>query len=151
MTIEAVAEGTATVTVRAVDPDGLAAEQDVGVTVETEESGNRAPRATGTIGARTIDAGISVTVDVSSNFSDPDGDQLTYTATTSNASVATASVTDSRVTISAVSRGTATVTVTARDPGGLSARQRIRVTVPTGRPRVAPFRHKSSPRTGRRT
>ncbi len=130
VTIEAVAEGSATITVRAVDPDGLAAEQDVGVTVQSEESDNRAPRATGTIGGRTIDAGSSVTVDVSSNFSDPDGDALGYTATSSNSSVATATVSDSRVTIRGVARGAATITVTARDPGGLSARHRIAVTVP---------------------
>ena len=119
VTIEAVAEGTATVTVSASDPDGLTAEQQVGVTVQTE-TGNQAPTPAGTIGGQTIDAGNSVTVDVSSSFTDPDDDQLNYAATTSNASVATASVADSRVTISAVSRGTATVTVTARDPGGLS-------------------------------
>ena len=133
VTIEAVAEGTATVTVSASDPDGLTAEQQVGVTVQTE-TGNQAPTPAGTIGGQTIDAGNSVTVDVSSSFTDPDDDQLNYAATTSNASVATASVADSRVTISAVSRGTATVTVTARDPGGLSARQRIRVTVPNRTP-----------------
>ncbi|WP_423929172.1 Ig-like domain-containing protein [Candidatus Palauibacter sp.] len=134
VTIEAVAEGSATITVRAVDPDGLAAEQDVGVTVQSAESDNRAPRATGTIGGRTIDAGSSLTVDVSSNFSDPDDDALGYTATTSNSSVATATVSDTRVTIRGVARGAATITVTARDPGGLSARHRIAVTVPNRAP-----------------
>ena len=133
VTIVAVAEGTATVTVSASDPDGLTAEQQVGVTVQTE-TGNQAPTPAGTIGGQTIHAGNAVTVDGSSSFTDPDDDQLNYAATTSNASVATASVADSRVTISAVSRGTATVTVTARDPGGLSARQRIRVTVPNRTP-----------------
>ena len=133
VTIEAVAEGSATVTVTASDPDGLTAEQQVGVTVQTE-TGNQAPTPAGTIGGQTIDAGNSVTVDVSSSFTDPDDDQLNYAATTSNASVATASVADSRVTISAAAGGTATITVTARDPGGLSARQRIRVTVPNRAP-----------------
>ncbi|WP_420464386.1 Ig-like domain-containing protein [Candidatus Palauibacter sp.] len=133
VTIEAVAEGTATVTVSASDPDGLTAEQGVGVTVQSEQ-GNQAPTSVGTIGAQTIEAGNSVTVDVSSNFSDPEGDRLSYTATTSNASVATASAADSRVTVAAVAGGTATITVTARDPGGLSARQRISVTVPNRAP-----------------
>ncbi|WP_420635815.1 Ig-like domain-containing protein [Candidatus Palauibacter sp.] len=133
VTIDAVAEGTATITVRASDPDGLAAEQDVAVTVQSEQ-GNQAPTSVGTIGAQTIDAGNSVTIDVSSSFRDPDDDRLTYSATTSNASVATATVSASRVTISAAAGGTATITVTARDPGGLSARQRIRVTVPNGAP-----------------
>ena len=97
-------------------------------------AGQPGPDIRGTIGAQTIDAGNSVTIDVSSNFRDPDGDRLIYSATTSNASVATATVSGSGVTISAGAGGTATITVTARDPGRLSARQRIRVTVPNGAP-----------------
>ena len=133
VTIDAVAEGTATITVRATDPDGLAAEQDVAVTVQSEQ-GNQAPTAVGTIGAQSIDAGNSVTIDVSSSFRDPEGGQLTHAATTSNASVATATMSGSSVTIRGIAGGTATITVTARDPGGLSARQRIRVTVPNRAP-----------------
>ncbi|MCZ0933583.1 MAG: Ig-like domain-containing protein [Gemmatimonadetes bacterium] len=133
VTIEAVAEGSATVTVTARDPDGLTAEQDVGVTVHSPQ-GNRAPTAVGTIDAQTVDGGSSVTVDVSPHFSDPDGDALTYAATSSNASVATATTSGSSVTARGVAGGTATITVTARDPGGLSARQRIRVTVPNRAP-----------------
>ncbi len=133
VTIEAVAEGSATVTVTATDPDGLTAEQDVGVTVQSRQ-GNRAPTAVGAIDAQTIDGGSSVAVDVSTHFSDPDGDALTYGATSSNASVATATMSGSTVTIRGVAGGTATVTVTARDPGGLAARQRIRVTVPNRAP-----------------
>ena len=133
--VTAVAEGSAIVTVKATDPDGLSAEQQVGVTVEQD---NRGPRAVGTIAEQTIDPGDAVTVDVASGFRDPDGDALTYSASTSNASVATASVSGSRVTITGMSRGSATITVTARDADGLSARQRIRVTVasraPEGRP-----------------
>ena len=126
VTIEAVAAGAATITVRATDPDGLSAEQDVIVAVEQD---NRAPRAVGSIGARTVSAGSSVTVDVSSGFTDPDGDALSYSARSSRPAVATAAAAGSRVTIRGVSGGAATVTVTARDPDGLSARQRISVTV----------------------
>ena len=129
--VTGVAAGSATVTVRATDPDGLSAEQQVGVTVEQD---NRGPRAVGTIAERTIDPGDAVTVDVSSSFSDPDGDPLTYSASTSNASVATASMSGSRVTITGTSRGRATITVTARDPEGLQARQRIRVNVASRAP-----------------
>ncbi len=131
VTIEAVAEGTATVTVSATDPAGLSAEQEVGVTVEAE---NRAPRASGTIADQTIPAGSSVDVDVSSSFTDADGDELSYTARSSNGSIATASVSGSHVTIRAGAGGRTTVTVTARDPGGLTARQRISVTVPSRGP-----------------
>ena len=59
---------------------------------------NRAPNATGSIAAQTVPAGESVTVDVASNFTDPDGDALTYAASTSNAGVATAAVSGSSVT-----------------------------------------------------
>ncbi|MDE0475141.1 MAG: Ig-like domain-containing protein [Gammaproteobacteria bacterium] len=90
---------------------------------------NRAPTATGSIEAQTIPAGESVTVDVASNFTDPDGNTLSFAAASSDDAVATASVSGSNVTITGVSAGTATVTVTASDPGGLSATQSISVTV----------------------
>ena len=90
---------------------------------------NQAPTAIGSIAAQTVAAGESVTVNVSSNFNDPDGDALTYTAASSDAGVATASVAGSTVTITGVAAGSATVTVTARDPDGAMATQSISVTV----------------------
>ena len=105
---------------------------DGGTTVTPPPPPNRAPTAVGSISAQTITAGESATVNVSSNFNDPDGDALTYSATTSEAGVATASVAGSTVTITGVAAGSATVTVTARDPGGLSATQTISVTVEAG-------------------
>ena len=93
---------------------------------------NRAPTATGSIAAQTIPAGDSVTVDVAGNFTDPDGNTLSFAAASSDDAVATASVSGSNVTIAGVSAGTATVTVTASDPGGLSATQSISVTVEAG-------------------
>ena len=71
----------------------------------------------------------SATVDVSGAFRDPDGDPLTYGATTSAAQVAAVSVSGSRVTVTPVSDGAATVRVRATDPGGLSAAQTFTVTV----------------------
>ena len=102
---------------------------DGGMTKPPPPPPNRAPTAVGSIAAQTITAGESATVNVSSNFNDPDGDALTYTAATSDAGVATASVAGSTVTITGVAAGSATITVTARDPGGLSATQTISVTV----------------------
>ncbi|MDE0357747.1 MAG: putative Ig domain-containing protein [Gammaproteobacteria bacterium] len=128
LTVSGVAAGTATVTVTARDPDGLTVAQGFQVTVETP---NRAPEAVGTIPNQTVNAGSSRSVDVSSNFRDPDGDALTYTAASSNAAVAAVAVSGARVTVSAVAAGTATVTVTARDPDGLTAAQGFRVTVET--------------------
>ena len=97
---------------------------------------NRAPAAVGTIPGLTLTAGDTESVDVSSYFSDPDGDALSYVAGTSGAEVATASVSGSTVTVTGVAPGTATVTVTARDPGGLSVQQSFTVTVPNRAPEV---------------
>ena len=70
-----------------------------------------------------------VTVDVEPFFEDPDGDALTYAAMTSRGGVATVSMTGSRLTVTPLGEGRATVTVTARDPGDLFATQAFDVTV----------------------
>ncbi len=126
LTATAVAAGTATVTVTATDPDGLTATQTAGVTVE---AANRAPEAVETIPPQAMTAGDEVTVDVTPFFSDPDGDELTYTAESSDAEVAAAGIEGSSLTVTAVAAGAATVTVTAADPGGLTAMQSVEVTV----------------------
>ena len=122
--VTGIAAGGATVTVTATDPDGLTANQAFTVTVP-----NRGPVAGEPIEDIEVFVGEAAQVDVSGNFSDPDGDALRYTATTSDASVATASVSGSAVTVSGVSHGRADVTVTATDPGGLPATQAFTVTV----------------------
>ena len=87
------------------------------------------PVAVGDTPELTVYVGSTDSVDLAEYFSDPDGDVLTYTATTSDPEVATASVSGSAVMVSGVSPGTDTVTVTATDPGGLSAVQAFTVTV----------------------
>ena len=124
VTISGVAKGTATLTITAADPDGQEATQTISVTVP-----NRPPEPTGTISARDLSAGETVTVSVASYFSDPDGDALSYTATSSDTNAATASASGVAVTITGVARGIATVTVKARDPDGLEATQQISVSV----------------------
>ena len=125
VSIAAVAGGTATITVTADDGQGSSATQTIAVTV------NRGPTASGGISAKTVSVGKDPqTVDVSSYFSDADGDTLSYSASSSATSKATAAVTGSNVTISGVATGSATVTVTASD-GRLSATQTIAVTVVT--------------------
>ena len=75
-----------------------------------------------------VDAGSMVMVQ--SNFSDLDGDMLSYTAMSDMMDVATATVDDmGMVTITGVAEGMATITVTASDPDGMSAMQTIMVTV----------------------
>ena len=112
------------VDVTATDPGGLFANQTFTVTVP-----NRAPVAGEPIEDIEVVVGEVAQADVSSNFSDPDGDALSYTATPSDAGVATASVSGSAVTVTGVSLGTANARVTATDPGGLSAVHVFTVTV----------------------
>ena len=68
-------------------------------------------------------------VDASRHFRDPDGDDLEYTASSGSPDVVSATVAGSRVTIAPVGPGSATVAVTATDPGGLSAQLSLPVTV----------------------
>ena len=126
VTIRAVSAGSATITITARDPGGLTATQRASVTVTQT---NRAPRAVGTIPAVTLAPGGTSTINASNYFTDPDGDALTYAASSSNTGVARVSVSGATVTITAVAAGSATVTITARDPGGLTATQRASVTV----------------------
>ena len=68
-------------------------------------------------------------MDVSPAFVDPDGDRLTYAVSSSALHVVTVLAAGARVTLTAMSAGTATIWVTATDPGGLSATQAFTVTV----------------------
>ena len=125
----ALGEVTGTVTV--TDPDGATATQTFTVTVVPD---NDAPVPVGTIPAQTVKVGgTAATVDVSSNFSDPDGNPLTYTAASDDTTIATVSVSDTTVTITAVAVGTATITVTAKDFYAETATQSISITVTENR------------------
>ena len=98
-------------------------------TATAQAPSNQAPEPVGTILTQTLTVGGSdASVNVSSNFRDPDNDSLTYTATLDNTGVATVSVSDALVTITPKSPGIATVTVTASD-GTLTATQHIVLTV----------------------
>ena len=96
---------------------------------------NRAPVAVDTIpGVTLTEGGEAARVEVSGHFRDPDGDTLIYAAASSDAKVATASASGSTVTVTRVAAGEAAVTVTASDPGGLSATQSFAVTAPSPAP-----------------
>ena len=129
VTVRGLAVGDATVTVTARDPEGLAAEQRLVVTVP-----NRAPEAVGTIGDQKVHVGDKVAVDVAGHFTDPDGQELVYTAESSGPAMVSVAASGSTVTLAGMGVGDATVTVTAQDPGGLVAEQRFRVTVPNRAP-----------------
>ena len=128
LTITPVAEGTTTVMVVVQDTAGLTTTRNVTVTVNPAP--NRAPVALGTIDPVTLTVGdADQTVDLASHFSDPDGDGLTYTAASSDATKAAVSVSDSTLTISPVAEGTTTVMVIVQDTDGLTVTQNIAVTV----------------------
>ena len=124
-TITGVAAGTATITFTASDPDGLSADQEAMVTVNTP------PMPEGTIDEITVTLDGSTTLVVSGYFSDADGDALSYEASSSDDDIATTSAADSTLTIDGHAAGTATITITATDPRGASAMQEATVAVKT--------------------
>ncbi|MCY3808606.1 MAG: Ig-like domain-containing protein [Gemmatimonadetes bacterium] len=132
LTVAGVGQGTATVTVTATDPGGLSAEQSFTVTVP-----NRVPEVSDPIPDAEAHVGETFELTLSDHFSDPDGDDLTYAATSSDEGVATASASGASLTVAGVGQGTTTVTVTATDPGGLSVEQSFTVTVPNRVPVVS--------------
>ena len=64
-----------------------------------------------------------------SRFSDPDGDELHFTATSSGTAVVTTTGSEDEILLSAEAQGAARVELTARDPGGLAATLDFTVTV----------------------
>ena len=117
--------GTATITVTASDADASAT-QTVSVSVVT----NQGPTAVGTIPAQSVGRGTNGKwLDVSGYFNDPNGDPLTYSASTTSAHV-TVRVSGAGIGLSGNVNGTSTVTVTASDKVA-SATQSFSVTVKT--------------------
>ena len=109
------------------DMDGLADTATVEVTVTPVNDG---PMAVGAIPDQLMDEGQdAVTVELTPFFTDIDGDPLAFSAETSNGDVVTAEVRGAALVLLPVAYGDATVTVTATDPGGLTATQRVTVGV----------------------
>jgi len=122
--IVSVAPGTSTVAITARDPEGRAAALRFQVTVP-----NRAPVATGAIPDLRLAVADTARVDVSGHFVDPDGEALGYGAVSSDSAVAAASAPGDTLRVIGIAPGTATVTVTARDPGALAAETSFTVRV----------------------
>ena len=127
--------GGAIITVTASDPGKLSVDQTIEVDVAAAPSKGAAPQPLGSIMAVSLTAGEAGTpIDVSNYFHHPDGATMTYTVSSSAATVATASIPTgtSMLTITGQrpkAQATATVTVTASDPDGQTAKQQISVTV----------------------
>ena len=125
------------VTVTADDDNGGTDSIDVTINVNDV---NEAPVAS-PIGDRTLAHNVvSLEIDLSTYFSDPDtNDTLSYSASSSNTGVATVGVNGTALTLTAVSAGSATITVTAADRQAgdsdrLTVSQDFMVTVQPGIP-----------------
>ncbi len=88
------------------------------------------PQAVGRIEQILLPEGRSAEVDVSGHFRDPEGEGLTFDATSSTPVVASVTMAGSVVTVSALMPGAVTVVVTAMDPAGQSGQQAFDVIVP---------------------
>ena len=122
--------GTAVISVTATDAAGS------GTTAiqqfEVEVLPSQPPVAVGSLPDISINQNpAGRTVDVSAAFEDPEGDALTYGASSSKSGVVTATGTNAGVKLVPKGRGVATVTVTADDEpeSNASARQQFAVTV----------------------
>ncbi|MFQ5627410.1 MAG: hypothetical protein ACE5I1_01515, partial [bacterium] len=111
--------GSTTVTVTAEDNRGGAISTTFLVNVI---SGNQPPRVVNEIAEQTLTVGVTFyTRDLDASprvFSDPNGDDLSYSANSSDNGIATASLNQSTLTINAVSVGSTTITVFADDKKG---------------------------------
>ena len=107
------------------DGNGGSAEAEVEVVIA---SVNDAPVAVSAIPIQSlVEGGADAVLDLTPYFEDPDGDALTYSAGSSDPGLAAVAVAGSMLTVTPVGYGQASVEVTARDPGGLEARQVFRV------------------------
>ena len=97
-------------------------------------SENGAPEAVGKIDDLEIRGGMTVEIALAEYFTDPDGDELSYSAISSDTDVATVAASGDTVAVTGVATGSAEVTVTASD-GILSATQTFSAIVrrPTNR------------------
>ena len=94
---------------------------------------NQAPTVENALDDRTFALGAAaVTLDLADTFDDPDNNTLAYSALSSNTDRASLSRTGSIVTLTPGAPGTATVTVRATDPDGLSAVDSFSVSVTLG-------------------
>ena len=83
----------------------------------------RSPVAVGSVPELRVEISSTGSIDLAEYFSDPDGDELSYAASSSDDEVATVAISGGSVAVTGVASGRAEITVTASDDGGLAASQ----------------------------
>ncbi|AUO09022.1 hypothetical protein C0638_22080 [Paenibacillus sp. lzh-N1] len=124
--------GTTTITVTANDGKGGTVDTQFNVTITPviPEVVNHAPTVETSISNVTTGVADGIkTVSLAGVFADEDSDVLTYTATSTNAGVATVAVNGSDLKITPVNAGTTTITVTANDGKGGTVDTQFNVTI----------------------
>ncbi len=129
LVIRGVRGGTTTITVTATDPGGASVSQRATVTVVQP---NRAPVVTDSIEALEWEVDTFFGLLFSNHFEDPDGDELTFEAESSDENVVELELDGEELLMYGVDVGEATVTITATDPDGLSATMRFTATIVEG-------------------
>lgn len=118
------AKGAVRVSVQAMDDNGTSPEISISVTV-----GNRAPVVVDSTAA--MDAYVTQTADfhIPDYLIDPDGDEVTYVAKSSNDAVVIVNLAADTLEAVAAGRGQARISVTATDTEGLSTTMSIPATI----------------------
>lgn len=116
LTYTEVANGVTTIIVTA--DDGVTGMVSDTFTVTIAGAPNNPPVVDNAISDMVLNMVNDSTIDIGSTFSDPDGNTLTFTATSDDATVATASLTNDMLTITKADTGSTYVVVTADDGNG---------------------------------
>ena len=118
------AKDTADVRITATDDENASVEINVRVTV-----GNRAPALIDTIPPWERHVGELEAFVLSDHFVDPDGDPVTYEATSTNHAVVLATLSGDTIRMEAVGRGEASVSVRATDSDSASTNMHVPATI----------------------
>lgn len=124
MTVVGVGTGQAGGLIFARDQAGGEAAQNFLITVP-----NQPPVAAQALPPLNLTTGQVRQLNLSQYFSDPEGDDLTFSVTTANTLVAVGAVSGSTLTVVGVTAGSTTITVTARDSDGGEVQQQTPVVV----------------------
>lgn len=115
LTITEVADGSTNVIITASDDRGGSVSEAFVVTIES----NNVPSVVSPVADQSFAEGfVSSTIEIGAVFYDADGDVLSYSVSSDDAEIVSASITGSTITLTEVNSGTVDVTLTADDANG---------------------------------